>query len=169
MACWRRLGFAGEQRTIERGRARLSEIETGCQQCWRSKVRVNSGRHSEGHHGRPKPPHTAAEPGLGHANFGLCRPRVTNPRCQKPARLMPPAVRARFQQLGTAPVTTSSSNGEGPKSGLGWVASGLRAAAKRDEIRVLKHPNSAPKSAPLAWSPGGCSSPPKLVLISQTF
>jgi len=77
-------------------------------------VRVDSGRHSGNHHDRPKPPHIAGEPRLGHADFGLCRARVSNPRCQKPLRLTPPAVRARFRQLGTAPATTSSSNGEGP-------------------------------------------------------
>ena len=41
--------------------------------------------------------------------------------------------------------TTSSSNDKGQKLGLGQVASGLRVAAKRDEFRVLKHPNRSQK------------------------
>ena len=35
-------------------------------------MRVDGGRHSGDHHGRPKAPQTTAEPGLGHADFGLC-------------------------------------------------------------------------------------------------
>ena len=36
-------------------------------------MRVNGGRRSGDHHGRPKPPQIAVEPGLGHADFGLCQ------------------------------------------------------------------------------------------------
>jgi len=77
-------------------------------------------------------------------------------------------VRARFRQLGTAPATTSSNNGEGPKLGLGWGDSGPYLAANKKQISgpyASKFSPKAPKSGPLAWSPGGCSSPPKLILI----
>ena len=47
--------------------------------------------------------------------------------------------------LRSVPAATRSTNDEGLGLGLGWVASSLRAAANRDEIRVLKHPNSTPK------------------------
>ena len=39
-------------------------------------MRVDGGLHSGDHHGRPKPPQTAAEPSLGRANAGLCRARA---------------------------------------------------------------------------------------------
>ena len=58
---------------IERG----DRIETGRRRWRESTTTVSSGRHSDDHHSRPKSPQTAGEPGLGIADSGTCRARVS--------------------------------------------------------------------------------------------